>query len=266
MSTALSTVPETKALLAAKRDDFVKMLAKHVDPDRFERMAINCVVKVPKLLSCDKLSFLKALMECASLGLEPDSTFGYAYILPYGSQAKLIPGYKGLLELARRSGEISTIYAEVVRKDDKFKIVKGLHLDLIHEPSLDPEASDEIIWAYAVARLKDGGVQFADMPRKEIDAIRARSRSGGNGPWVTDFPEMAKKTVLRRLSKVLPMSAEYRKAEALDNDDYDLDGKHQELPTAQEALHNRSTGLEQVFQREPGQDEEEEQYSEVEAQ
>ena len=130
-------------------------------------------------------------------------------------QAQFIPGYRGLITLARRSGEISTLYAEAVYKGDVFNVELGLEEKLEHKPNYDSEERDDpkhLAFAYAVAKFKDGSFQFVVMSRKQIDKIRARSKSAKSGPWVTDFEEMSKKTTIRRLSKALPLTVELAKA------------------------------------------------------
>ncbi len=140
---------------------------------------------------------------------------GHAYLVPYGETATLIVGYKGLIDLARRSGQLSTIFARIVYQRDQFEYAYGLTERLEHIPA-NVDDSGDIQAAYAVARLKDGGTQFEVMSKREIDAIRDRSKASKNGPWVTDYAEMAKKTVLRRLCKMLPASVELARAVALD--------------------------------------------------
>jgi recombination protein RecT len=126
-------------------------------------------------------------------------------------------GYKGLLALARRSGEISTITAEVVHANDTFAYQLGDEPMIDHKPSLEDEPG-EPIFVYAIAKLKDGGIQRVVMTRGAIEKIRTRSKAGSSGPWVTDWEEMAKKTAIKRLCKLLPMSIELADAIATDTE------------------------------------------------
>jgi recombination protein RecT len=135
--------------------------------------------------------------------------------LPYGKQVTLIPGYRGLVELARRSGQLSTIYARVVHARDVFHYAMGSDEKIEHVPSDEDEPGD-LVAVYAVARFKDGGMQMEVMRKRDIEKIRTRSKSGNSGPWQTDYEEMAKKTVVRRLCKMLPLSPEIAKATQLD--------------------------------------------------
>jgi len=195
-------------------------LARHVDPDRFVRVALTTLQRTPALGRCTKESFFGSLMECAQLGLEPDGVFGLAYLIPFGDQCQLVPGYKGILELMRRSGDVLDCYSEVVREGDRFRVLKGLHRDLIHEPASGNEAAP-VTHVYNVAVLKNGVSRFEVMTCDEVEAIRKRSKAGKSGPWVTDWSEMAKKSVLKRHSKWLPASAELRQALTVDDREYE---------------------------------------------
>jgi recombination protein RecT len=188
--------------------------------------------KVPKLAQCDPMSFLGAVIQCAQLGLEPGNALGHAYILPFdkrqkvngrwetvGTEAQVIIGYRGMIDLARRSGQIVSIEARAVYEGDEFDCSLGLESKLTHTPDWqNPNRSqpDKLRFVYAVAKLKDGGIQFDVMSRAEVDGIRARSKSADNGPWVTDYAAMALKTVVRRLFKFLPVSIEVQQAVSLD--------------------------------------------------
>lgn len=205
------------ALLEKSRGQIARAVPDHRKVDRMLRVALNSLTRTPKLLDCNVNSLLGAIMQSSQLGLEPDGLLGHAYLVPYKGNVTLIPGYKGLLRLARNSGQISTIQAHEVYKADTFTFHYGLEPVLEHIPSPDAEfAADQIVAFYAIARFKDGGYQFDVMWRKQVDAIRGRSMASNSGPWVTDYAEMGKKTVLRRLCKMLPLSAELERAVTLD--------------------------------------------------
>lgn len=207
------------ALIERQKPEIARALPKHMDPDRLARIATTVLRQTPQLGQCTPESFLGALMTCAQLGLEP-GPLGHAYLVPFKNnktgmfEVTFIPGYRGLVELARRSGQVQSVQARIVRDGDEFDYEFGLEPKLHHRPTAD--ADKPVTHAYAVLRLKDGGVDFDVMTRAEIDAIRKRSRAATNGPWVTDYAEMAKKTVLRRLLKTAPMSVEYHQAVAND--------------------------------------------------
>jgi recombination protein RecT len=141
----------------------------------------------------------------------PDGVLGHGYILPYKKTAVFIPGYKGLLDLARRSGEISWVQAHVVYENDEFHYTYGADPTITHVPArIKGEEPGPMTAAYGIAKFKSGEVQFEVMHKDEIEAIRKRSRAANDGPWVTDYDEMARKTVIRRLCKFLPMNPEYQ--------------------------------------------------------
>ena len=213
-----------RAVLEKMRPQIQLALPKHVSADRMLRIILTTVQRTPKLLECTRESILGCIVSCAQLGLEPDGLLGHAYLIPFFNtkqnqlECQLIVGYKGLLKLARQSGEIASISARVVHERDKFEYEYGLAEKLRHVPSAEPDPG-ALVFAYAIFRLKDGAVHFDVMSMREIEAIRARSKSGKSGPWVTDFEEMAKKTVLRRASKMSPASIEDRMARAINLDE-----------------------------------------------
>lgn len=213
VTTAVATRTKTIAnLIDQMKPQIARALPKHMDPDRLARIALTVVRQTPKLAQATPESLLGALMTCAQLGLEP-GPLGHAYLVPYGKEVQFIPGYRGLVDLARRSGQVQSVQARVVHEGDAFDYAFGLNPKLDHKPAA---TKGELTHAYAVIRLKDGGVDFDVMDRDDIERIRARSKAATNGPWVTDFDEMAKKTVLRRLLKTAPMSIEYQQAVAND--------------------------------------------------
>ena len=206
-------------------------LPRHMTPERLARIVTTEIRKVPKLAECTPVSFFGAVIQCAQLGLEPGNALGHAYILPYDKsvktdtgwkkipEAQLIIGYRGMIDLARRSGQIVSIDARAVYEGDKFECRLGLDPHIEHEPdwnNANRTDAGKLQFVYAVAKLKDGGIQFDVMSRAEIEGIRARSKAAEKGPWVTDFTAMALKTVVRRLFKFLPVSSEMQTAVGLD--------------------------------------------------
>lgn len=186
-------------------------LPKHLTPERFIRVALTAFTKTPKLMDCDQPSLFASLLTLSQLGLEPDGR--RAHLIPYGKTCQLIIDYKGLAELAMRSGAVSYLHADVVCENDLFEYDKGqltTHKIDFKQPRGDVYA------VYALCKFKDGGEKCEVMTRDEVEAIRKRSRAKDSGPWVTDWNEMAKKTVFRRLSKWLPLSPEFM--DAIDND------------------------------------------------
>lgn len=188
-------------------------LPKAITPERMARVALTQMRMTPKLLQCDAQSLMKCLMISAQLGLEPGS-LGHAYFIPYGREAQFIIGYKGMIELIMRSGKVKSISARVVREGEKCEIRYGTNPGIEHSPSLTEMGKP--IGYYAVAQFRDGGEQFDFMNMSEIAKVREKSKSGNSGPWVSHFDEMAKKSVIRRLFKYLPVSIEVQQAVSLD--------------------------------------------------
>lgn len=213
-TTAPVAKPKTKAPIIVQQvlsDQFKKQLAlavpKHLSADRMARIAATEVRKNKALLNTEPTSFLGSVMQAAQLGLEPGSALGQAYLVPYGNQCQLIIGYKGMIDLARRSGQVLSLNAYAVREGDDFNFQLGLKPDIHHVPSLEADRIKKpITYVYAVATLKGGGYQFEVMSRAEIEAVKAKAKS--KNIWNSYPEEMAKKTVIRRLFKYLPVSIE----------------------------------------------------------
>jgi recombination protein RecT len=214
-------VQNVRDLLEKNKAQIAMALPRHMTADRMLRVAMTAVQRTPKLLECTPNSLFGAVVQASQLGLEPDGALGHAYLIPYWNgkkkcfEVQFMPGYKGLLDLARRSREISTIEARVVHANDAFRYRFGLSPILEHTPITTGE-SGSATHVYAVVHLKDGGAQFDVMSREDVEKIRARAQAKDSGPWVTDWDEMAKKTILRRLCKLLPSSIELQRAVALD--------------------------------------------------
>lgn len=163
----------------------------------------------PKLQRCRPESLLGALMTSAQLGLEP-GPLGEAYLVPYGEQVTFIPGYRGLLKLAWNSGQLKHISARVVHDADLFDYAYGLHPDLTHKPARGDRGA--ITDVYACAVLLDGGAEFEVLSVADVESVRTRSRAAKDGPWVTDWEAMARKTAVRQLAKWLPMATTLTRA------------------------------------------------------
>jgi len=197
-------------------------LPKHMDVNRLMRIALTTVRTTPELRQCEVGSLLGAVMQAAQLGLEP-GLLGQCYLVPFKNNKKgvtecqFVIGYKGMIDLARRSGHIQSIYAHAVYEKDEFEFELGLNPKLRHKPYMEGDRG-EFIGAYAVAHFKDGGYQFEFMPKSEIEKRKARSKTANSrySPWNTDYEEMAKKTVIRHMWKYLPISIEIQEQVAYD--------------------------------------------------
>jgi len=193
---------------------------KHLSVDRLLRVAMTAIQKTPRLLDCTPDSILACVMTCAELGLEPSGVLGQAYFVPYRNkrgiyQAQFIPGYRGYIALARRTGDVLSVQAQAVFEEDHFVIQYGTDEKLEHIPTNGERG--KLLGAYVFFKFKDGGHSFDWMTVEDIEKIRKRSKASDDGPWKTDYNEMAKKTVIRRHAKLTPMSIEYAKAAALED-------------------------------------------------
>ena len=222
MASAVQPMNDFRDACNARKAQWAAILPKHVSPERFARSIVLAAARSPALLTADKPSLFLAAQQAAQLGLDCSGTLGSAYLIPYSGKVTLVIGYRGLIDLARRSKEIVSIQAQVVHESDKFNVTLGTEPSIVHVPNFTVEDRGPVIAAYAVAELVGGGRQFEVMTRGQLDAIKRRSKASGSGPWVTDTEEMQRKTVLRRLAKWLPLSPEM--ADALIADSGDVDG------------------------------------------
>ncbi len=213
----------------ANKEAIKAVLPQHMTPDRMMKIALRALRTTPKLMQCTISSLFGAVVTCAQLGLEPNTPQGHIYLIPFENKKKgitevqIVVGYKGLIDLARRSGEIVSISSHAVFENDPFDVSFGTDESITHKPRLDGERG-KIIGFYAVAKLKDGGTQLEFMPVGDVNAIRDNSQGYKTAvrfdkkdtPWITSYEEMGRKTVIRRLCKYLPMSIELANAAALD--------------------------------------------------
>lgn len=203
-----------KDLIKVMEPQIKLALPSVITPERFTRIALSAVSNSPKLADCTQQSFLAALMNAAQLGLEPNTPLGQAYLIPYFSkkknayEAQFQIGYKGLIDLAHRSGEFKTIYAKEVYENDEFHFEFGLEPKLIHIPALRDRG--EIAFYYGVFTLVNGGFGFDVMTADEVkNFAKSASKSFGDGPWQSNFVEMAKKTLIKRVLKSAPIKTEF---------------------------------------------------------
>jgi recombination protein RecT len=205
------------SLINRSLPEIAKALPNHVKPERIARIATTAVRVTPKLAECTQASFLGALLTSAQLGLEPNTPTGEAYLLPFGRQVQLIIGYRGYIKLAQQSGQIANIMAMTVHENDHFDFKYGTKPFLEHTPVLGQEPGAVRCW-YACATFVNGGTSFIVLDKFAIEGYRARARSKDDGPWVTDYDAMARKTCIRRLAPYLPMSVEMAHAMQVDEE------------------------------------------------
>lgn len=210
-----------KKLLEVSKKEIEAALPRHLTPERMLRIAMTEARKNPVLLDCTQASFIGAIIQAAQLGLEPGGALGHCYLVPFNNRKKGIQevqfmvGYRGMMDLAGRSERVSHVIARAVYAGDQFEYEFGLDEKLIHKPG-DVSKRGNLTHVYSIAFLKTGGRLFDVMTIREVNDIRERSRSKDSGPWVSDFEAMAKKSVVRRLFKFMPVSIEIQQAVGLD--------------------------------------------------
>lgn len=228
---------DLKRLLEGSKAALSQVVPRHLTPDRLIKVALMATSKSPDLLKCSAQSILQSVMQAAELGLEVNSPLGQAYLVAFNNKIKekdddgrererwvmecqLIIGYRGFIDLAKRSGEIATVEARCVYANDFFEVIYGTDQRLTHRPSLKDPGPLVCVWAMARIKGSDA-VIFDVLTLGDVDYARSVSKTGakGYGPWRDRYDEMARKTAVRRLAKYLPLSPEL--ANAMDIDDRD---------------------------------------------
>jgi len=210
MSTAM--VSHQQALVEG-RGLLEAALPSNINVGDFVRLALTEIQRTPALQECSPDSVFLACMEAARLGAVP-GTLGHGWLIPRNIKGRMTcnfhPGYRLFVDLARRSGEVSSVEAHVVYEHDEFDLAYGTEPRLVHKPNLTADPG-EAVGAYAVAHLKTGGVQVEFMPVREIEKARAAGMNKSPA-WANWWSEMAKKVVLKRASKLWPLAVEDQRA------------------------------------------------------
>lgn len=201
--------------------EIAKALPSVLTPERFSRMAMTAITKTPKLAECSPQSFIGSLLTAAQLGLEPNTPLGQAYLIPFYNSRKRIyecqfqVGYKGMIDLCNRSGEIKNIEAHIVYENDEFEFEYGLDSKLKHKPCMSDKGAP--VWVYALYRLNNGGYGFEVMSVDDCIAHGEKySKAFNNSPWQTNPEEMMKKTVLKKVLKYAPVRSDFVKGTVAD--------------------------------------------------
>lgn len=214
-------------LIATNLDGIGLSLPRSMDKDRFGRLLLTAANTNPDLFECDTRSFIAAGVACAQLGLEPNDARGLAYLIPFAHKVTLVIGYKGMLDLARRSGLVSAVQTHAVLSGDVFEYEAGLEPKLRHVPnlSIDRDRWEDVQFFYATARIhvgakaERGEPQYALLSRAQVEK-RRDSNPGSKSrysPWQSGWAvEMGQKTALRALCKLLPQTVELADADRLD--------------------------------------------------
>lgn len=215
---------------------YIKQLVpQHITPERIFSVAVTARQRNPELLECTDVSILRGIIIGAQLGLDVSGVGGKAFLVPFNNrntgkkEAQFQVGWRGLVELARRTGQIGAIYAREVYENEDFVYVDGLEQILRHVPRLDASDPGKIVGVYAVAVWTNGYRQPEVMNRYQIDMVRKSSKASASeySPWNTHYAEMAKKTVIKRLCKKLPDSVELQRV--LDLEDHAEIGEPQPI-------------------------------------
>lgn len=207
-------------LLKRMQPEIQKALPKHMDADRFARIAFTEVRRNPKLLECSIPSFLGAMMMAAQVGLEP-GPLGFCDIIPrFNGKTKSLEAQfqiraKGFVNLMYRSGEVVSVTSNVVYENDEFEFEYGINEKLRHIPNFSGDRGKRLC-VYAIAHFKDGGHMYVVLPPETVEKIRKKSMTPTQGPWIEWEDEMWVKTALKRLSKYAPLSPELMRQLDLD--------------------------------------------------
>ena len=208
-------------LIQQMMPEIKKALPATITPERFTRIVLSAISTTPQLAACTPKSLLGAMMTAAQLGMEVNTPLGQCYLIPYKNhgidEVQFQLGYKGLIDLAYRSGEVQTIQAQTVYEGDEFEYEYGLEPKLRHKPAKENRGAP--VYYYAIFRTKSGGYSFEVMSIADIVAHRdkfSKAAARGFSPWATNFDEMAKKTVLKRVLKYAPMSTDFHRAASAD--------------------------------------------------
>ncbi len=236
--TAVEPLKDRRAKIEAElvrlAPDIAATLPSGMSRERFQVVVLQALSRNPELLDCEASSVILSVLEAAQLGLEPTGSLSRAWLIPFKEKdhprpkAQLMIGVRGYEDLARRSGEIADVWSRVVYEGDEFEVVYGTEDRIVHIPKLATIDPTKITHVYAVAKFRDGRVRFEPMTKADIDRIRARARGSNFGPWVSDYAEMARKTVVRRLIKTLPLTVEA--LQAVERDEEREFGQHAALP------------------------------------
>lgn len=249
MSNAVTVIDQVRHQLTSMTPQFKAALPAHVNPERFVRVVMTAVQTTPALLNADRRTLFAAATKAAQQGLLPDGREGA--IVTFKDQAQWMPMVAGIMKLVRNSGEISTWSVQAVYENDMFDFCLGDEEHITHKPSLSSRG--KLIAVYSIVTMKDGEKSREVMSVEDVNAIRARSRSGNSGPWVSDFAEMAKKTVVRRHSKRLPLSTDIDGA--IRDDDELFMPEHpaqaEPAPAPAEAPKKRASRLQVVAEKAP---------------
>lgn len=211
--------PTVKDLIRSQLPRMRQVLPATMTAERLANLVLNEVPRNPQLAECTPESLVGSVMRVAQLGLELGPDLGQAWLIPRRNkgvmEATMQIGFRGYIELARRSGRLRDIYAAIVHERDEFSYRLGLHRDLTHVP-YEGEDAGPLTHAYAVAEFTDGGFHFEVLSKAQIDQRRSFGRSGDSGPWASHYEAMARKSAIKAMVPYLPLTPDAMRAFAHD--------------------------------------------------
>ena len=212
------TIPD---MVKAMMPEIKRALPTVLTPERFTRIALSALNNTPALQQCTPMSFLAALMNAAQLGLEPNTPLGQAYLIPYKNkgilECQFQIGYKGLIDLAYRNGQMQTIQAQAVYENDEFFYEYGLEPKLVHRPAFSDRG--ELVYFYGIFRTVNGGYGMAVMSKTDMDVYAktySKAFDSSYSPWKSNYEDMAKKTVIKQALKYAPIKTDFQRALSAD--------------------------------------------------
>ena len=208
-------------MVKAMMPEIRKALPSVITPERFTRIALSALNNTPALQQCSPMSFIASLLNSAQLGLEPNTPLGQAYLIPYKNKGQMECqfqiGYKGLIDLAYRNGQMQTIQAQAVYENDFFEYEYGLEPKLVHKPAYSDRG--EITYFYGLFKTVNGGFGFSVMSKADMDNYArtySKAFASDYSPWKTNYEEMAKKTVIKQALKYAPIKTDFQRALSTD--------------------------------------------------
>lgn len=208
-------------MVKAMMPEIRKALPSVITPERFTRIALSALNNTPALQQCSPMSFIASLLNSAQLGLEPNTPLGQAYLIPYKNKGQMECqfqiGYKGLIDLAYRNGQMQTIQAQAVYENDFFEYEYGLEPKLVHKPAYSDRG--EITYFYGLFKTVNGGFGFSVMSKADMDNYArtySKAFASDYSPWKTSYEEMAKKTVIKQALKYAPIKTDFQRALSTD--------------------------------------------------
>lgn len=234
----LTPVAKFQLQLQERSTDFKSALPPHITPEKFMRVVTTAAIQNPELLNADRGSLFMSALAAAQDGLLPDKkesafvVFNTKVNGQYVKKVQYMPMVAGIFKKIRNSKDVASISAHAVFTNDEFDYELGDNEFIKHKPAMDERGEFKCV--YAIAKLKDGGDPIREvMSKSDIEKVRSVSKSKDGGTWTDWYEEMAKKTVIRRLSKRLPMSAEVEQMFERDNNDFDFSQQRIEIQQEQ---------------------------------